>query len=713
MAAIPPSGLPISGTPDHMLSSISHHQQQQQQQQQYPSQQTIGHGSLAARISHHLRATVEVLAPKPMLSPKLMSETLDVDPFAQSFGRVGTRTRSLSVVKLEEMAARAAAEMEAKAAADKTLPALPVPSGKPLGLSELRRPSAQEVFGKLEPLEQEPEIVSHTPSLSGLSDLRPPHRHDQPVFRERGREAEGSGLDALERRLVEQVGTRKYPPVPVVMADPPPAPVPVPVPVPGKGKGKATATAAAAEVLENADEVLGGGGGVNESAISSLALGAKEDFGGRNANAGANVLVGLDQQVGDGEDVEGDDADADARTQRLSKGAGASSGSERGTRKARSRKSVRSDWKDKEKKTKTKREVRDEAAKGRVAEWLEKVAPPEPEKGLVVADAEVGKEEDTRSPTLPEPAPEPTLTADPAPAPTQEPLVVIESKPNPRSSGFISVATLRRAPITLPAPESAPTAQSSVLPAAAARRGANKFPPLSPQMRMKYNVKSAHGGRGGRVTAVASIWAEATKARGASVPTAVAKATKATGNPTQPKAAAHKSDKNVLSTPKPVSAPQTTMTSSSHRERVPPGTTTRVSLSAAADPQHPQHHHQRKSRKRTHRQQLHACPRQQRCRPRPTLSSSVATPVLSSTASLAQPPGAWTHARVPSSTPPPAIAASPSPQPPPPSQQPQQSQPATAGWRTPLGSGAGFKANLAFGQVRLRDLIRRYQGQPA
>ncbi|KAH9063558.1 hypothetical protein EDB87DRAFT_1575346 [Lactarius vividus] len=731
LSAVPPSGLPISGTPDHVLSSISHHQQQQ-----YPPQQSIGHGTLAARISHHLRATsrarsvspplapspsplppptqveVEVLAPRPMPSPKLVSETLDVDPFAQSFGRVGTRTRSLSVVKLEEMAARAAAETEAKAAADKTLPAPPVPSGKPLGHSDLRRPSAKDVFGNKQ-ASAEPEAVPRTPSLSALSLLRPPQRHDQPVFAERGRKTEDSGLDALERRLVEQVGTRKYPPAPTTLADPPPAPVPAPVPVPGKGKGKA-----APEQIESADEVLGGGAGVNESAISSLALGAEEDFGGRNASA--NVLAGLEQE-GDGEDVEGDDADG--RTQRLSKGAGASSSSERGTHKARSRMSAKSDAKDREKKTKKKREVRDEeaarlkrAAKGRVAEWLEKLAPPEPEREPVVSGAEV--KQDTSSPPLPQaPAPAtatvraPVPTVDPAPAHTEGPLTVVESKPNPRSSGFISVATLRRAPITLPAPESAPTAQSNV------PRVANRYQP-PPQVEMKYDVKSARGGRGGRVTAVASIWAEATKAGGASAPTQVAKAT----NPA-PKAVAHKSDKSVVSTPKPAPAPQTKsvkpmasivraakvddgriligrgrpaapaapVTAKAEKEDAPPATARvpralfGLGVAAAATPSSP------------------------------ALSSSIATPVLSSTASLAQPPGARTRARVPSPTPPPAIAAAvrgtPSPQPqPPPSQQPQA---ATAGWRAPLVSGAGLKADLAFGQARLRDLIRRYQGQAA
>jgi len=675
----------------------------------------------------------------------------------------------LSVVKLEEMAARAAAETEAKAAAvDKTLPAPPVPSGKPLGHGEIRRLGAQDIFGKLEPFEQvsvgtnaEPEMVPRTPSLSALSLLRPPQRHDQLVFssyaeQELGRMKEDSGLDALERRLVEQVGTRRHLPVPAVMADPPPAPMPAPVPVPGKGKGKGKA-APTAEELESADEVLGAGAAVNESAISSLALGAEEDFGGRNANASVDVLAGLE---GEGEDVEGEDVDADAdgRTQRLSKGAGASSGSERGTHKARSRKSAKSDSKDKEKdkekKAKKKREVRDEeavklkrAAKGRVAEWLEKLAP-EPEREPAVADAEA--QQDTRSPPSlpPEPAPAPTPVPEPtvAAAPAPEPLVIVESKPNPRSSGFISVATLRRAPISLqppPAPESAPTAPRNV---PAAPRVANRYPPPS-QVEMKYNVKSARGGRGGRVTAVASIWAEASKAGGASAPTQAAKAVgpaaKAKGNPAQPKAAAPKSNgnnKNVASTPMPASAPQAKPVKPT-MSIVAPGATKapspRQPVRAAKDEDRrifvgrgrpaapaaapakvekedaPPPAAARVSRALFGLGVAAATPSS------PALSSSIATPVLSSTASLAQPPGSRARTRVPTPTPPPsssspaASRSTPSPRPPPPPSQPQPQPAAAAGWRAPLVSGAGFKADLAFGQARLRDLIRRYQGQAA
>ena len=715
-----------------------------------------------------------MLAPKPMPSPKLVS----VDPFAQSFGRVGTRTRCLSVVKLEEMAARAAAESEARAASDKTLPAPPVPSGKPL--EQPRRPVAQDIFGKLEPVSANAELP-RTPSLSALSLLRPPQqRHDHPpvfpssVEQERGRQ--DSGLDALERRLVEQVGTRRFPPPPspvptaVVMADPPPAPVPVPSK--GKGKGKA-APPTAEELLESADEVLGAA--VNESAISSLALGA-EDFGGRNidnanANANVDVLAGLESgELEGGEDVEGDDVDVDAdgRTQRLSKGAGASSGSERGTHKARSRKSAKSDSKDREKdrekKAKKKREVRDEeaarlkrAAKGRVAEWLEKLAPPEQERGTPVP-----------APPAPEPAvpttqeppvvvggveSQPNPRSPPAPGPTapsiQEPPVVVgavESRPNPRSSGFVSVATLRRAPISLPpASDSAPVATPLNPPAA--RRVANLYPP--PQVGMKYDVKSARGGRGGRVAAVASIWAEASKAGGAGAAIkAGGPATKAKGNPKT--VAGPESDK-VASTTKPAPAPQAKsikpMTSIvAPAPRLP---TARVAKKDDDDPRAPLGRSRPLApapaaavttpmKKADKMEKEDAAPRVPRALfglgvaaaatpSSPALSSSIATPVLSSTASLAHPPGSRARAArapTPASTTTPALLEprrTPSPQPPQPllPSQPRsqpQSQPAAAtaaGWRAPLVGGAGLKADLAFGQARLRDLIRRYQGQAA
>jgi len=569
-----------------------------------------------------------------------------------------------------------------------------------------------------------------------LSLLRPPQRHDQPVFpsyaeQERGQEKkEESGLDALERRLAEQVGTLRPaapfspPDVRTVMADPPPAPVPAPVPVPGKGKGKGKA-APAVEELESADEALGSGAAVNESAISSLALGAEEDFGGRNANINVNVVAALDQE-GDVEDVEGEDVDVDAdgRTQRWSKGAGASSGSERDTHKARSRKSAKSDpkdkEKDKEKKAKKKREGRDEtarlksAAKGRVTEWLEKLGP----------HGSVREEQGAPLPSLPpEPAPPPALEPEFTPAPAQEPPAVVESKPNPRSSGFISVATLRRAPISLPPPlrpDSTSITPQNEHSAPAARQIVNGYPPS--QVEMKYGVKSARGGRGGHVTTVAAIWSEAANANGAanSTPTPVAKAGgaafKSKGNPAQTKVVANKNgnDKRDASTPK--AAPRAAKTPVPRQPaRLTKGEDGRVVI-GRSKPSAPA-----ASPAKAEKEDAPPVPRalfglgaaSAATPSSPALSSSIATPVLSSTASLAQPPGVRprpTPTAPPSSSAPVAASSStPSLQAPPPPPQPA----AAKGWRTPLVSAAGLKTELAFGQARLRDLIRRYQGQAA
>ncbi|KAH9050364.1 hypothetical protein EDB83DRAFT_2553371 [Lactarius deliciosus] len=215
------------------------------------------------------------------------------------------------------------------------------------------------------------------------------------------------------------------------------------------------------------------------------------------------------------------------------------------------------------KKTKKKREVRDEVAarlervaKGRVAEWLERLAPPEPERELVS---------------------------------------------NPR-------------------------------------RVAIKYPP--PQVEIKYDIESARGGRGRRVTAVASIWAEAIKAGGSSAPTQAAKATKATGDPAQPAPAPRIT---------PIVAPGVRVATKDDDGRALVG--------------------------------------------RGTPAAPVA-PIPTKAEKEDAPPAA---ARVPPIAPAAATRGTPSLQPPP--HPSQQSQPAAAGWRAPL--------------VRLRDLIRRYQGQAA
>ncbi|KAH9063561.1 hypothetical protein EDB87DRAFT_1829762 [Lactarius vividus] len=129
----------ISCTPDHVLNSISLT------------------AAAVDRSRYTCRADI-ISPPRNLACPHRLTFPAPVALASANSSREiqeGTRARSLGVVRLEEMAARAAAETEAKATPDKTLPALPVPSGKPLGHSELRRPSAQDIFGKLKPLEQE------------------------------------------------------------------------------------------------------------------------------------------------------------------------------------------------------------------------------------------------------------------------------------------------------------------------------------------------------------------------------------------------------------------------------------------------------------------------------------------------------------------------------------------------------------------------------
>jgi len=707
----------------------------------------------------------------------------------------------LSVVKLEEMAARAAAEAEAKvraekegrdAAVDKTLPAPPVPSGKPSGYGANRRVSAQHIFHQKGPEEETmeradteagAEVVPRTPSLSALSLLRPPPRHGRlsiPSYE--GQNKDEGGLDALERRLAEQVGTRKHPALPPpdlrtvlglgsTLSVPPPPPVPAPVPVPGKSMAQ-----------EQTDDV-DSGAAVNESAISSLALGAEEDFGGRNAKTIPNLVL-PDVLVDGEEEAEGEDADADGRTQRLGKGTGASSSSERGTYKALSRKSAKSDSKEKDrdkererrksegkaKKKKKRRDERDDeavrlrsAAKGRIAEWLGKLEVgdpgPEPEPELDNGPEPEPEPDSAGSPPEPEqepasqtePAPVAIAAAPAAPSPTVPP-PVIESKPNPRSSGFVAVSTLRRAPISLP-PESAPAEPSSssngyTIPAPVpvhVRRLAQKYAPPS-QVEVKYDVKSARGGRGGRVTSVAAIWAKAAKSvdssagasagasagsgSGAATPTLTpsptpmsrqAKPSRPAAGKGSPKAAQTKAAATAVASNKVSMKPMTSIVGRVPLSPIP--VLARTPRPIVRQP--PSSAPAREKEKEVSRppRTLFGLGAAAAATPSsPALSSSIATPVLSSTASLARPPATTTTTNTqpamgnntPSPSSSPFLLAQTQTQP---HHPPHPSQPApapAAGQRPPIVNGGGLKAaELAFGQARLRDLIKRYQGQMA
>jgi hypothetical protein len=214
-------------------------------------------------------ASFEVASPRPMPSPKMASGP---DPFAQSLGRTER------VAALEALAARAAGEdmsrgdvrglglvgladggdaglaarmrevglepdfepvpRRALDVGNKTLPGPPVPSTKPA------RAGGRGALDRLFPAPDVPE--PKTPTLSALSLLKPPTARRE------------SGLDALERRLAAEVGTRK------VEA---PARPDVRAVLSGLDIAAATAAGAAATGADDA---------VNDSAISSLSLGAED-----------------------------------------------------------------------------------------------------------------------------------------------------------------------------------------------------------------------------------------------------------------------------------------------------------------------------------------------------------------------------------------------------------------------------------------------------
>lgn len=180
------------------------------------------------------------------------------------------------------------------------------------------------------------------------------------------------------------------------------------------------------------------------------------------------------------------------------------------------------------------------------------------------------------------------------------------------------------------------------------------FPPPRIDPEVKYDIRSARGGRGGKVTAVASIWASG-----------------ALGSDPKPREIA-KTTPDPSSTPKPTRAPIKSLLSSGPSTGEPKlvelaGKRTRPVVKSSSVPA--------------------------------MISSSHATPTLSTTASLARPAP---HRVKPSVKVPTTITETHS----------EGVGRAQAAKMTPLKT-ANSGGDLAFGQARLRDLIKKYQGQAA
>ena len=640
-----------------------------------------------------------VHSPRPFLSPK------------QSLWAIhNSLTKSERVEELERMAEEVTTHVQdlsgditkaldaPSSYSDKTLPAPPVPSEKGNLLSPLAasRPQLNKIFTIPETVDAAPsDKTPPTPTLTAITPSKQPWTTDL-----NGIEPSESGLDALERRLLAEVGTRKLdlerrPDVRTVL--------PIGIPQPNVD----------AEPL-------------HDSAISSLTLADHDhDSDERTHKAGKSSMSGDDREARE------------------------AGGSGRAGRMKRRGEEVRKDVmvaveRDEERKKGKKKERGREgeahrfrkAAKGRVAAWLGEIDPDVPppetpanqEMSTLLADVPTT---DFEIPEVFTPAPQP-------PEGILDNVVQqdVSSAPNPRSSGFVPIGTLKhdtfkrhpalknaspaseapekrtkyadlaslstkvhakpappalRAPPTRTTPAPRPArivspspsqgqigvavnghVDSSPQPESPRQKTGAKPsprlpafpPPRRPDPEVKYDIRSARGGRGGYVTAVASIWA------------AGADTSKAGSDP-KPKVGAV--EQKVLP-PTPVKPPRAVGKSPlSNTAALQTPTTEPPKLVDLAG---------KRSRPIVKSASVPAI-----------VSSSHATPMLSSTASLVRVTAtANSKTKSPIKLLPPTVPESPS----------EVGKPHVG------AKGPGTKSppgDLAFGQARLRDLIRKYQEQ--
>jgi hypothetical protein len=609
-----------------------------------------------------------VHSPRPIPSPK-HSFTIDLITH-------NTIPKSERVEELERMAEDV--EYQKKYSSDdlpkpastsisKILPSPPISPNRASSLSPpagTNRPTVDAVFAtnthetSLAPVDEAPP----TPMLTAVTPVRFP-RTDAVLGATLGQGKHENGLDALERRLLAEVGTRK------VDKDDRRADVRTVLPI---------------AIPSPAVEPL------NDSAISSLTLADHDSDEGTHHPAKHSPSE--------------HDRDIAASRRKATRGEGSGQGKEKakdGERRA---------GKKKEKVKDSEVHRRRRSAKGRVAAWLggidPEIPPPMDASPLLlpsVAASAPGDDVKAVATDLREEAWKDSAAAVAMANETAQPNA--SSAPNPRSSGFVPIGTLKKdegrrqsgidervhtykatdlaaKDVTLPSAlpfmrepqsskidrlESPPSGALDILgekpkqpPRSSTKeteRIYSKDPPRlparppTPDPEAKYNIRSARGGRGGRVAAVASIWASQT------------------GDNVTP--GVHKVPNRIQTKPavKPV--------------KPPPKVSPARPASAALDPPLPD-----LTAKRARLIKSRSVPA--------AISSSHATPMLSTTASLAR------------STPLPDRRKTPIKLPPTVSESlPEISQPAPRSTSVPHSTGG----DLAFGQARLKDLIKKYQGQ--
>lgn len=619
---------PISVTAQRIASPISS-----------PQNQTY----LSTSPANSVRPNGEVLSPRPMLSPK---NSFSVDPVTN----IGSLGKSERVEELERMAVDELARKHVhnvEPVINKTLPSPPVPTGKDRVLSAMAatRPRAEEVFDL--PQDEGTPKLPPQPTLTPVTSAK----YSRPDYR--GRE---SGLEALERKLLEQVGTKK----------------------PEREEGKKADVRAVLPIAipplkrNESDQT-------NDSAISSLALADKPSEDSRRK---PEQMPGIQRMDKDKEPLIRE-RDRVAQAKDVAKNSEA-------------------------------HHLR-KAATGRVAAWLGGIDPDMSPPQIVTPPAnspispirELPSVEHSLHPLLRLEAKTSVMTPDEQSRKTPKvsaPRVEVVSIPK-RSSGFVLHATVKgdtsfnkdatkdatesQAETTKPgasmdshaghsSPRPSTNVRHAASPASTPSSGPSgarsdrdvrtstpatsasperlawtklhpsprlpAFPPRPVDPEVKYDVRSARGGRGGKVASVAAIWSSNAQ----------------TGDNTEQSKPPAAKRPGVLN----------------------PNYLKPTSLSAKS-PLNPDKLTSRDEESKARRAKM------VKSTSVPALvSSSLATPVLSSTASLARPPASPNSAK-PTLVIPPTISEGPS--------------------ERKLTPRSEVKGEMIFGQAKLKDLIKKYQ----
>ncbi|KAF8071531.1 hypothetical protein FPV67DRAFT_879215 [Lyophyllum atratum] len=778
----PPAGAIQYPLPVPPVSSVHPTEQQPKEYHLRNLPPTLALPNPASPRNDGLSAVVH--SPRPFLSPKrsfdnFLPKSDRVEQLERMADEVGKATLDLSadlpkLVEAQDVKPVAAPNVpSAELDINKTLPILPPPTRKPKGkkdASKGRRTRIDDYFGDVPIPAAVPAADPRAPPtpLAAVTPMKLPSKPKSTEFRAQlhpnpaGR-AE-SGLDALEKRLLAEVGTRKMDlanerrpvwsvvgvqPIAIPAKDAPPDPL-------------------------------------NDSAISSLTLAGEgeRDVGGEmdgEVDVGA-VLLELDEHDSDERTHRAGRSSISGESRRNSKGEKADRGRKRNKRKDK-------DGEGQGQGSKTKKKT---AAKGRVAAWLGGIEPEVPPMEEIVPPSPAVSRQ--LPPFLDKVDAHPDLDGDDVDVTRQAPGDAevktdikkedLPAVPNPRSSGFVPIDTFkprtlqrhpnpsrrdatvveearrvadlwsssspsvptalvpakpspastdRSAPVlkdispVLPLISHAPrTAQSirtnrrvsppstaaaldvlgakhhnvnaakalavpvkSPLPKKVINQLSPQLPVFPPQLdpEVKYDIRSARGGRGGKVTAITSIWAS-----GAPTP----KAKPAIDIP-----ASKKPLRTLLTEPKVKDTLKVVPTIPPPVAPKPPLRTPVKSLLSASAPsaavQYPEPKLVDLAGKR----------------PRPmvksssvpaVISSSHATPTLSSTASLARPSP---KNRVSPFKIPPTISDTRS------DSVGRVSRQAVPKSPAPSAKPATAGGEMAFGQARLRDLIKKYQGQAA